>query len=54
MAEPKERFGESLAPGASAHLKTIGFVGRKLDAIEEFNIQIRMGMQSYWGSEQVR
>lgn len=52
LVEPKERIGESLAPAASRIL-------RELDLLDAFESQFgstfqqNMGMQSYWGSDQV-
>jgi flavin-dependent dehydrogenase len=52
LSEPKERIGESLAPAAQRILKQLDLLdgmNNPLDAIYKTNL----GMQSYWGSDQV-
>lgn len=53
LAEPKERIGESLAPAAQRILKQLNL----LDGMNTIGDKLylnNMGMQSYWGSEQVQ
>ncbi|MEP0265678.1 tryptophan 7-halogenase [Dokdonia sp.] len=53
LSEPKERIGESLAPAAQRILKQLDLLeGMQLFEKEELYVQ-NLGMQSYWGSEQV-
>lgn len=53
LSEPKDRIGESLAPAAQRILKQLDLVeGMQLFENEKLYIQ-NLGMQSYWGSEQV-
>ncbi|MDH7447800.1 NAD(P)/FAD-dependent oxidoreductase [Aquimarina sp. 2201CG14-23] len=52
LAEPKERIGESLAPAAQRILKELDLledIEREVGALYQQNL----GMQSYWGSDQV-
>ncbi len=52
LVEPKDRIGESLAPAANRILKELNL----LDGIENQTLtlfQKNLGMQSYWGSNQV-
>ena len=52
LHEPKERIGESLAPAAQRILKELNLLENlenQLDSLYQQNL----GMQSYWGSDQV-
>lgn len=53
LSEPKERIGESLAPAAQRILKQLDLL-EGMDGVtsEPFYID-NLGMQSYWGSDQV-
>lgn len=53
MTKPKERIGESLAPAAQRILKQLDLL-EGMDAKENAIYLNNMGMQSYWGSEQVQ
>lgn len=53
LAEPKERIGESLAPTAQRILKELKLL-EGMNAAEDELYLNSMGMQSYWGSEQVQ
>ena len=53
LAEPKDRIGESLAPAAQRILQELSLC-QNLDAETEQKLYRRnLGMQSYWGSDQV-
>ena len=52
LEEPKERIGESLAPAAQRILKELQLLEPLHAHQEQLYIQ-NLGMQSYWGSEQV-
>ncbi|WP_299683650.1 tryptophan 7-halogenase [uncultured Dokdonia sp.] len=52
LAVPKERIGESLAPAAQRILKELQLLESLHAHQEQLYIQ-NLGMQSYWGSEQV-
>ncbi|GAB5419124.1 MAG: tryptophan 7-halogenase [Crocinitomicaceae bacterium] len=52
LLEPRERIGESLTPAAHRILRELNL----LDALESLQGEVflkNMGMQSYWGSDQV-
>lgn len=53
LAEPKERIGESLAPPAQRILKELNLL-EGMQALEGELYLNNLGMQSYWGSEQVQ
>ena len=52
VGTPKERIGESLAPAAQRILKELHLLDDLQSHQEELYIQ-NLGMQSYWGSDQV-
>lgn len=53
LSEPVERIGESLAPAAQRILRQLRILNH-LDPISEQQLFIKnLGMQSYWGSDQV-
>lgn len=52
LEEPKERIGESLAPAAQRILKELDLLESLHSHQEQLYIQ-NLGMQSYWGSDQV-
>lgn len=53
LAEPKDRIGESLAPAAQRIFRELNLC-QDLDAkIEQKLYRKNLGMQSYWGSDQV-
>jgi 2-polyprenyl-6-methoxyphenol hydroxylase-like FAD-dependent oxidoreductase len=54
LLEPKERIGESLAPTAQRILKQLNLLeGLEKGIAHEKIYQQNIGMQSYWGSNQV-
>lgn len=52
LAEPKDRIGESLAPAARRILKELNLLGDLEDKVDAL-YKKSLGMQSYWGSNQV-
>lgn len=52
LEQPKERIGESLAPAAHRILRELDLVTELQSHQEQLYIQ-NLGMQSYWGSDQV-
>ncbi len=52
LSEPKERIGESLAPAAQRILRELNLLDA-LESLQKEVFQKNMGMQSYWGSDQV-
>lgn len=52
LAHPKERIGESLAPAAQRILKELDVLHDLQSHQDQLYIQ-NLGMQSYWGSDQV-
>ncbi len=53
LSEPKERIGESLAPAAQRVLKELDLL-EEMDRSNDETLYLQnLGMQSYWGSEQV-
>lgn len=53
LAEPKERIGESLAPAAHRILQELNLCQNLPKESEEKLFRRNLGMQSYWGSDQV-
>ena len=52
-SEPKERIGESLAPAASRILSVLN-LDRELASQEGTVFKPNLGMQSFWGSDQIQ
>lgn len=54
LVEPVDRIGESLAPSAQRILKELNLLENESDAIKQTIFRNNLGMQSYWGSNQLQ
>ncbi|WP_428740518.1 NAD(P)/FAD-dependent oxidoreductase [Tenacibaculum sp.] len=52
--EPVDRIGESLAPAAQRILKELNLLENESDAVKQSIFRNNLGMQSYWGSNQLQ
>ncbi|MEE3998765.1 tryptophan 7-halogenase [Tenacibaculum sp. FZY0031] len=52
--EPVDRIGESLAPAAQRILKELDLLENESDAVKQTIFRNNLGMQSYWGSNQLQ
>ena len=53
LKEPKDRIGESLAPAAQRILRELNLCQNLSSELEQKLYRKNLGMQSYWGSDQV-
>ncbi|WP_417800735.1 NAD(P)/FAD-dependent oxidoreductase [Tenacibaculum sp.] len=54
LVEPVDRIGESLAPAAQRILKELDLLENESDAVKQTIFRNNLGMQSYWGSNQLQ
>ncbi|MEY8860866.1 NAD(P)/FAD-dependent oxidoreductase [Tenacibaculum singaporense] len=54
LVEPVDRIGESLAPAAQRILKELYLLENESDAVKQTIFRNNLGMQSYWGSNQLQ
>lgn len=53
LVEPVDRIGESLAPAAQRILKELDLLENESDTVKQTIFRNNLGMQSYWGSNQL-
>ncbi|UTD14600.1 FAD-dependent oxidoreductase [Tenacibaculum mesophilum] len=54
LVEPVDRIGESLAPAAQRILKELDLLENESEAIKQTIFRNNLGMQSYWGNNQLQ
>ena len=54
LVEPVDRIGESLAPVAQRILKELDLLENESDVVKQTIFRNNLGMQSYWGSNQLQ
>ncbi|CAM1364994.1 Dehydrogenase (Flavoprotein) [Tenacibaculum sediminilitoris] len=54
LVEPVDRIGESLAPVAQRILKELDLLENESDTVKQTIYRNNLGMQSYWGSNQLQ
>ncbi|WP_417785192.1 NAD(P)/FAD-dependent oxidoreductase [Tenacibaculum sp.] len=54
LVEPVDRIGESLAPAAQRILKELDLLENESDTVKQTIFRNNLGMQSYWGSNQLQ
>lgn len=54
LVEPVDRIGESLAPAAQRILKELDLLENESDVVKQTIFRNNLGMQSYWGSNQLQ
>lgn len=54
LVEPVDKIGESLAPAAQRILKELNLLENESDAVKQTIFRNNLGMQSYWGSNQLQ